>query len=157
MAGWPPQGEVGSGIFLLLKTTTFYFFPQVVGAEYALFWLSRENPIRCWCIRVTLNAYFDRFILACIVVNSIVLAAVDFSVVDDKLNPVSYGKTFKDGKVVEAYSLANHVVEVLEQHVFTATFSAECMLKVVALGFSGDGSYLRDPWNTLDFTLLSTR
>ena len=39
---------------------------------------------------------------------------------------------------------------------WTAIFSAECAVKVVAFGFVSNGkrSYLRDPWNVLDFSIL---
>ncbi|KAE9028090.1 hypothetical protein PR003_g9743 [Phytophthora rubi] len=121
-----------------------------VGADRAFGWLSRDNRVRRACVRVTSHVYFERFIVGCIAVNSVVLALVDFSVVDDKLNPVSHGKRFEGGHVVDAYSRANHTVEVVE-HVLTVIFTAECILKVVALGFTGKGSYSRDPWNVIDF------
>ena len=38
---------------------------------------------------------------------------------------------------------------------FTIAFAVECGLKIVAMGFVwGKGSYLRDPWNKLDFTVV---
>ncbi|KAE9188792.1 hypothetical protein PF002_g25223 [Phytophthora fragariae] len=124
-----------------------------VGADRAFGWLSRDNRVRRACVRVTSHAYFERFIVGCIAVNSVVLALVDFSVVDDKLNPVSHGKRFEGGHVVDAYSRANHTVEVVE-HVLTVIFTTECILKVVALGFTGKGSYSRDPWNVIDLIML---
>ena len=39
--------------------------------------------------------------------------------------------------------------------VFTALFTIECVLKVIGMGFFMDaGSYLRDPWNWLGFTVV---
>ena len=40
---------------------------------------------------------------------------------------------------------------------FTVAFAVECGLKIVAMGFVwGQGSYLRDPWNKLDFTVVAS-
>ncbi|KAG6622129.1 Sodium channel protein type 4 subunit alpha B [Phytophthora cinnamomi] len=60
----------------------------------------------------------------CIGLNSVVLAIVDFSVVDDKLKPSTCSQS---------------------------SFTTECSLKVVASGFT---AYSRDPWNVIDFIIL---
>ena len=40
---------------------------------------------------------------------------------------------------------------------FNNLFNVECILKVLALGFTMDeGSYLRDSWNKLDFFIVVT-
>ena len=40
---------------------------------------------------------------------------------------------------------------------FNVLFIIECVLKVIALGFTmDDGSYLRDSWNGLDFFIVVT-
>ena len=40
---------------------------------------------------------------------------------------------------------------------FNYLFNLECVLKVIALGFTmDDGSYLRDSWNKLDFFIVVT-
>merc|ERR1712185_94964 len=41
-------------------------------------------------------------------------------------------------------------------YVFTAIFTLEFVLKVVAMGFAGKRSYLDDPWNDLDFVVVVT-
>ncbi|EGZ10886.1 hypothetical protein PHYSODRAFT_337660 [Phytophthora sojae] len=128
--------------------------PNAIGADYALFWfLTRENWVRRWCIRVVSHRYFDGFIIFCIVLNTVVLAIVDFSVVDEGLNPTSHGKKFQNGALVDAYSMANHVVEIFE-FVLTGIFTLECVLKLVALGVKGKGSYWKDSWNVVDFFML---
>jgi len=112
--------------------------------------------VRRWCIQVTSHVHFDRFITSCIVLNSVILAIEDFSVVDNKLNPSSHGKRFVSGKLVDAYSAVNHAVEVFE--IFTTiVFTAKFLLKVVALGVVGKGSYWKDPWNVTDFLMLFAR
>ncbi|EGZ10885.1 hypothetical protein PHYSODRAFT_337659 [Phytophthora sojae] len=78
---------------------------------------------------------------------------VDFSVVDEGLNPTSHGKKFQNGALVDAYSMANHVVEIFE-FVLTGIFTLECVLKLVALGVKGKGSYWKDSWNVVDFFML---
>ncbi|KAE9244476.1 hypothetical protein PF004_g5659 [Phytophthora fragariae] len=129
---------------------------KCVGADYAVFTLlSRENWLRRRCIRVVSHVYFDRFITFCIVLNSVVLATTDFSVVDSKLKPVSRGKKFQNGELVDAYSFANHVSETLE-FILTGIFTSECVLKIVALGVKGKGSYWSESWNVIDFTMLFT-
>lgn len=37
---------------------------------------------------------------------------------------------------------------------FTAFFTLECVIKVMAMGFYGPGSYLDDGWNRLDFMIV---
>ncbi|KAE9159148.1 hypothetical protein PF005_g32154, partial [Phytophthora fragariae] len=88
---------------------------QTIGADFAFIrFVTKENVVRRRCIRLVSHAYFDRFIIFCIVLNSVVLAVVDFSVVDGGLNPTSHGKKFENGALVDAYSRANHVVEIFE-------------------------------------------
>ncbi|KAE9265749.1 hypothetical protein PF008_g31784, partial [Phytophthora fragariae] len=127
---------------------------QTIGADFAFIrFVTKENVVRRRCIRLVSHAYFDRFIIFCIVLNSVVLAVVDFSVVDGGLNPTSHGKKFENGALVDAYSRANHVVEIFE-FVLTGVFTLECVLKLVALGVTGKGSYWKDSWNVVDFFML---
>lgn len=40
-------------------------------------------------------------------------------------------------------------------HCFTGVFVLECMLKIIGFGFVADEyTYLRDPWNFLDFIIV---
>ncbi|EGZ10921.1 hypothetical protein PHYSODRAFT_519134 [Phytophthora sojae] len=124
------------------------------GADYVIWhFLPRDNWIRLWCIRVVTHRYFDRFIIAAIIANSVILGLSDFSVVDSDLNPTSSGKKYEDGALVDAYSLQNHIVEVSELP-FTIIFTTECVLKIVAMGLQGHGSYEQDAWNILDFLVV---
>ncbi|KAL3665806.1 hypothetical protein V7S43_009234 [Phytophthora oleae] len=85
--------------------------------------------------------------------NTIILAFADFSVVDDSLKPATYGKKFQNGRVLDAYSQANHAIAIFD-NIFAGIFTAEFVFKVVALGFTGKGSYCTDPWNVIDFLML---
>lgn len=43
------------------------------------------------------------------------------------------------------------------ENVFLALYSTEMALKIVGLGFLfNEGAYLRDPWNILDFIIVSS-
>lgn len=43
----------------------------------------------------------------------------------------------------------------LLRHVFTAVYTTEILIKVVARGFVwNEFTFLRDPWNCLDFSII---
>ena len=49
---------------------------------------------------------------------------------------------------------SNPVLEYID-HVFLALYTAEMLFKICGFGFVlNRGSYLRDPWNILDFTIV---
>ena len=91
------------------------------------------------------SSYFDAFILVAIILNSILIACVDYRVVDDNYQP----------SIVT--SMRNNVIEICEV-VFTVVFATECLLKVIAYGFmKGRHAYIRDGWNVLDFIIVVIR
>jgi hypothetical protein len=75
------------------------------------------------------NNYFDYFIMSCIVLNMLLLAATQ----DD---------------ISLAYS------KILEQinYFFTAVFMVECVLKLVAF----DITYFNNSWNVFDFFVVAS-
>ena len=76
------------------------------------------------------NPWFDRFILFTIMVNCLVLAT------DKEVDFIT--------KNVETIDL-----------VFLIIYTFEMIFKVVAMGFfTREHSYLRDPWNKLDFVVV---
>eukprot|EP00602_Paraphysomonas_sp_CaronLab_P008605 CAMPEP_0185034492 /NCGR_PEP_ID=MMETSP1103-20130426/24443_1 /TAXON_ID=36769 /ORGANISM="Paraphysomonas bandaiensis, Strain Caron Lab Isolate" /LENGTH=1644 /DNA_ID=CAMNT_0027571169 /DNA_START=197 /DNA_END=5132 /DNA_ORIENTATION=+ len=92
------------------------------------------NIVRRCCAHVVADKRFDQVILVLIIISSIVLA-VD----NPLLNPES--------------NLAR-VLSVLDI-TLTMIFTAEMVIKVIALGFIlGDGAYLRTSWNVLDFIVV---
>lgn len=131
---------------------------QEYGAKLALVWkLPRHHVVRRAFIQLASHRYFDRFIIAAIITNSVILGLSDFTVVDSDLNPASTGVRFQNGVMVPAYSARNRLLE-LSESPFTAIFTVECLIKIVAMGFiSGDGAYLRDGWNVLDFVVVISR
>eukprot|EP00945_MAST-04E_sp_MAST-4E-sp1_P008438 g8438.t1 len=102
-----------------------------------------SSKVRQYAIWLAVHPRFDNTILLMIVLNSIILALQDYSVVDPAtLEPTAEG------------SWRNAVVEQSEPF-FTWIFFFECALKIVAMGFvSGKGAYLRNGWNWLDFIVV---
>ena len=87
------------------------------------------------------SSYFDAFILVAIILNSILIACVDYRAVDDNYQP----------------SIVTSIIEKCEV-VFTVVFATECLLKVIAYGFmKGRHAYIRDGWNVLDFIIVVIR
>lgn len=47
--------------------------------------------------------------------------------------------------------------EIITDNVFLGLYSTEMAIKLLALGFLfNEGAYLRDPWNILDFVIVSS-
>jgi hypothetical protein len=118
---------------------------------------------------------FDMFILVLIVLNSVLMALSDFSIVDaSTLEPVS-GTTGVDvvntnvdwcvsnatamglsgcATIGGGFAVNNYINEVAE-YVFTVLFTLEMSVKMMAMGVILDsGSYLRNGWNWLDFVVV---
>ena len=100
-------------------------------ATVALCCLSVTNPFRNSIIQIVMvNPWFDRFILFTIMVNCLVLAT------DKEVDFIT--------KNVETIDL-----------VFLVIYTCEMIFKVIAMGFcTREHSYLRDPWNKLDFVVV---
>ncbi|KAL4169650.1 hypothetical protein KRP22_010568 [Phytophthora ramorum] len=114
----------------------FLFAPCSLGI------FDESSKLRQYVVWIVTSKLFDRIVLLLIATNSIMLAIVDVRHVDDEGNPASEG------------SLRNTMAD-YSNSIFTALFTFECMLKVVAMGLIGDrGAYLMDPWNWIDFTVV---
>ena len=84
--------------------------------------------LTCW-------PWFDNFIIIMIAINSLLLAAIDYN---DRDNLTSRNQFIEDCGLV-----------------FTITFTLEALIKIMAMGFCFHrNSYLRDPWNWLDFLVV---
>ena len=94
-----------------------------------------SHPFRKMCIFIVEQVWFSRFILFCILANS-VFVALD--------NPL--------------HSDREHLQFVLytADIIFSTIYTVEMIIKVSALGFINNGgfSYIRDPWNVLDFIVV---
>ena len=92
--------------------------------------------------QIVSSSLFNNFILVAIILNSILIACVDYRFVDDNYQPRTDG------------SLRNDAIEKAEI-VFTIFFATECLLKSIAFGFvRGKQAYVKDGWNVLDFIIV---
>ncbi|KAM8848295.1 LOW QUALITY PROTEIN: sodium channel protein type 4 subunit alpha B-like [Synchiropus picturatus] len=93
----------------------------------ALYLLSPLNPLRIFAIKVLIHSYLILFIMVTILTNCVFMTMSD---------PPAWSKTV--------------------EYVFTAIYTFEAMVKVLSRGFCvGPFTFLRDPWNWLDFMVIS--
>uniref|UniRef100_A0A914IAD7 Voltage-dependent L-type calcium channel subunit alpha n=1 Tax=Globodera rostochiensis TaxID=31243 RepID=A0A914IAD7_GLORO len=103
--------------------------------ERSLMCLTVQNPIRRACISITEWRPFEWLILMMICGNCIALAVYQPYPAQDS-------------------DMKNTVLENLE-NLFIVVFTAECVIKVIALGLLfHSGAYLRNAWNILDFIIV---
>mmetsp|Transcript_86137 Transcript_86137/g.223875 ORF Transcript_86137/g.223875 Transcript_86137/m.223875 type:complete len:1894 (+) Transcript_86137:58-5739(+) len=107
---------------------------ESVTCRRSLFVLPIDSVPRKAILALVQWKWFDRFILLCIVINSILLAIQQHRADPD--------------------NLANQICANVDK-ILTWVFIMECVLKIIGLGFLIDRStYLRDPWNILDFVVV---
>jgi len=131
----PPQVRIVSYSEHVSEAVVHVYGKEMRVSRRSLFLL----PVDCWLRQRLISLIqwrlFDKFILLCIILNSVMLAAYQW-------RPNAQGEVF------------NHVVAALFD-VLTGIFTAECALKIAAWGFIMErDSYLRDPWNVLDFIVV---
>lgn len=101
--------------------------------QMSLFIFSYENPIRAIFRDLISNSYFAGFIYHMIALNSLLLALDE-----PKLEDQYQKKTI------------NFLLETI-----SIIFVLEFVIKVIVMGFYwGERTYLRDPWNILDFVIV---
>nr|XP_006986808.2 sodium channel protein type 11 subunit alpha [Peromyscus maniculatus bairdii] len=111
---------------VLNKKRTIYRF----SAKRALFILGPFNPVRSLMIRISVHSVFSMFIICTVVINCMLMAY--------------YGDRSSDKDSVLEY-------------IFTGIYILEAVIKILARGFILDEfSFLRDPWNWLDFIVIGT-
>lgn len=126
-------------IEIQLDGAPFYFKELdrkfVVYDQRSLGIFDAKGKFRRGVVWLTCWPFFDNFIIIMIAINSLLLAATDYS---DRDNLT------KRNSVIEASGL-----------IFTITFTLEAVIKILAMGFVvHKNSYLRDPWNWLDFLVV---
>jgi hypothetical protein len=109
-------------------------------AERSLGCFRDTNPLRKRLVWVVESRPFEWVILAAICFNSILLGLVDYSELDSDGDP-------------SPDLWRNHLISSSEL-CFTLLFTLEAVLKIAAMGFIGQHSYLRNPWNVIDFTVV---
>ena len=126
----------------LVKTdTTGWYKDQInetIECDNAIYMFNRGTPFRRLCFNLQKHSYFDKFIMFLIFLSSLKLATDTYMHI---LPEDSKGFVISDSFDI----------------FFTFAFTAECLIKILALGFTMDGgSYLRDSWNQLDFFIVIT-
>ncbi|XP_062426842.1 sodium channel protein type 5 subunit alpha-like [Rhea pennata] len=95
-------------------------------ATPALFILGPFNPVRKAAIKILIHSFFIGFITCTVVLNCASMTASSL--------PIGLNWT---------------------EHLFTGIYTGEILIKVVARGFVWDEfTFLRDPWNCLDFLVI---
>ncbi|XP_075823798.1 sodium channel protein type 11 subunit alpha [Microtus pennsylvanicus] len=98
-------------------------------AKRALFILGPFNPVRSLVIRISVHSLFSVFIICTVVVNCMFMA--NFA---DRISDMG-----------------------ISEYIFTGIYILEAVIKILARGFILDEfSFLRDPWNWLDFIVIGT-
>ncbi|XP_050996123.1 sodium channel protein type 11 subunit alpha [Acomys russatus] len=98
-------------------------------AKRALFILGPFHPIRSLMIRISVHSLFSMFIICTVITNCIFMAC------------------FVERRQVSDVS----------EYIFTGIYILEAIIKILARGFILDEfSFLRDPWNWLDFIVIGT-
>jgi len=104
-------------------------------AKRSIYLFKLKNPIRQLFIKITEAKWFEILILLTIMGTCISLAV---------FTPLPNGDT----------NATNDFLEEIEI-IFTVIFTAECIMRIVALGFiAHPTAYLRNSWNILDFTIV---
>lgn len=123
---------------------------HLVYARSSLYLFDQGSRVRRACVRTVAHPGFERLVLLLILLNSIVLALVDWSVIDEDPGSKDVGEPTAEG------SWRNTLLYETEIF-FTMLFTLEFVLKVIAQGFVlGVGAYLRDSWNIIDFLVVVT-
>ncbi|XP_054475825.1 sodium channel protein type 4 subunit alpha B-like [Anoplopoma fimbria] len=97
-------------------------------AERACYLLSPFNPLRTVAIKILTHSLFSLFIMVTIMTNCVLMTMC---------HPPGWSKTV--------------------EHIFTAIYTFEAIMKVVSRGFCVNKfTFLRDPWNWLDVMVIIT-
>ena len=103
----------------------------------SLYIFSLQNWFRKLVIKIVLHKAFDISVTVLIILNSLFLGINDYN---------------EDNENTWRNDLNNY-----SEPVFTALFTLELTLKVIAFGFiRGENTYLKDKWNWIDFIVVIT-
>ena len=117
----------------------FYVHGKIVKfSSLSLGILDNKSKFRIILVWIITSKWFDHFIVFVIMLNSVILGIKDYKDIENK-TPI------------------NNFIETYMEPLFTYVFMAECIIKVLAMGFILDRrSYLGDSWNQLDFVVVVT-
>jgi Ca2+-binding EF-hand superfamily protein/ABC-type taurine transport system substrate-binding protein len=136
----------------------------------SLFCLGHSNMLRTKVFALISHKSFDKVILFCILISSVLLAMDEpwvgvcacYDGTDDipacfdtaRENPRSFVRMFPSGPI-PGNSLIYYQFLVWSDIFITIIFVCEMILKIIGLGFVlGKHSYLRNSWNVLDFLIV---
>ncbi|XRB09621.1 voltage-gated cation channel [Pycnococcus provasolii] len=128
-------GDSGEGDDKAFQAMTLKHRLELISTgNNAYLFISPENPLRQFCVKVVISAWFDKVILVCILANCAFLAMDDAGCKDTC-------RTAVDGA----------------EFVFTFVFTAEFILKTVShCLFFGPKAYINSAWNCLDMLCVVT-
>ncbi|XP_047037317.1 muscle calcium channel subunit alpha-1-like isoform X2 [Helicoverpa zea] len=110
--------------------------PQPEKPKRSLFCLGLKNPLRKLCYDIVEWKPFEYMILTTIFANCIALAV---------FTPYPSSDTNNTNQILEKV-----------EWIFMVIFTGECVMKIIAYGFLfHPGAYLRNTWNSLDFTIVT--
>ncbi|KAJ0171038.1 hypothetical protein K1T71_013237 [Dendrolimus kikuchii] len=110
--------------------------PQPEKPKRSLMCLGLDNPLRKLCYNIVEWKPFEYMILTTIFANCIALAV---------FTPYPSGDTNNTNAILEKV-----------EWIFMVIFTGECVMKIIAYGFLfHPGAYLRNTWNSLDFTIVT--
>ncbi|XP_066100522.1 sodium channel protein type 11 subunit alpha [Saccopteryx bilineata] len=121
-----PYYRTHKTFMVLNKRRTIYRF----SAKRALFILGPFTSVRSLAIRISVHSLFTMFIICTVITNCVFMAMAPRN--------------------------SSTVIDNAE-YVFTGIYSFEALIKILASGLILDEfSFLRDPWNWLDFIVIAT-
>ncbi|XP_034935713.1 voltage-dependent T-type calcium channel subunit alpha-1I isoform X2 [Chelonus insularis] len=118
-----------------LETIDNHEIPYPGFAPVALRYLYQSTRPRNWCLALITNPWFERVSMIVILLNCLTLGMYQ-PCVDDKC--------------------ATHrckILQILDDIIFLF-FMIEMIIKMIAMGIYGQGTYLADAWNRLDFFIV---
>ena len=121
--------NVSTSSYLSTSESRFFSNEKIVFTKNSLFLFNYNNKFRKFCQKVIINKWVIMFINLIIIINSFVL-------------------------VFETYTQFNILSQILN-YIFFSIYFVEFIFKIVAYGFVlNENTYLRDPWNWLDFFVV---
>jgi hypothetical protein len=111
--------------------------------------LKNKNKCRQAMVKLSYRSYFDRFIIACILCNAVLMAIYNY---DSEARCVAESKSHLCS--FDHHSFYNKVLNIIG-NAFGVIFVCEAIVKIIAMGFvMNKGTYLRSAWNALDFVIV---
>lgn len=129
---WELADEIDPSVNFVAHGKFLSFAPRSLGC------LDELNPVRQLLVWLITWVWWDRVVLAVILLNTVALAAADYSL--QSVNPLDLHP--------DPERSATNAFLARAEYWFTAVFTIEAICKVLAMGFMfGKGSYLQDGWN----------